>query len=197
ANILARLAARIWVGFEGTTAGAAVGGAALAATGPLAVAGSVIGAIGGGILGSYAGEIAVDAIWYAATKAIGSLSRLFGVDADTEETPESIDGVFDRLKALGVPDGPSKHILGILRKQFDARKTEDATYTIDKLFDDVMKDVKENQAVLPGEDSIVFSQVTINGAVTGEFIGEDGKTAIIDDKDAKSWRVDTHDVRGV
>lgn len=181
-NIMARLAARLYFGFEAGAGGAMLGAAAGAPGGLTAAAGAIIGGIAGGIVGVIVGDVVADTIWKWADDAIASLtgSNIEEQPASTPQldTPEILTAagtVYQNLIASGLSDARAQSILASLAAEFSRRDALGHPIAADELVKEITGSVLNNQAVPEtGEDGLIVTNLIGTTSSATTFVDSDG-----------------------
>lgn len=184
ANIMVRLAARIYFGFEAGLAGAALGGAIGAPGGFTAIAGMIIGGAVGGVAGAVAGDTAVDAIWQMSDRV---MSFLQGTKQGQETASEagivlptplaSGEEVYQRLVAAGIPSGQAHRITDSFAADYKRRVVSGISISANDLIAEIIDSAKANQAIAETDD---------DGTLITHISGQQMEKTITIDADGKA-----------
>lgn len=182
ANIMARLAGRLYLGMEGAALGAAIGGAVGAPGGPVALASSVVGALVGGIGGAFIGDAAVEALWKAADDVISLLQA--GTPEAGVDTPllQPSGKYYRGLIASGMTKEVADKLVRQMNAEYKERRLQQPNASVESLIESVIKDVRANQAIEP-EDEAGANVTVIRGAeyFTTIINSDSGKIETIND----------------
>ncbi|KGE79643.1 hypothetical protein LW14_28105, partial [Rhizobium sp. H41] len=156
ANIMARLAGRIYLGIEGAALGAAIGGAVGAPGGPVALASSVVGALVGGIGGAFIGDAAIEALWKAADDVILLLQT--GTPEAGVATPllQPSGKYYRELIASGMPKEVADKLVRQLNAEYKERRLKQPNASVELLIESVIQDVQANQAIESEDEAYVI-----------------------------------------
>ena len=156
ANIMARLAGRIYLGIEGAALGAAIGGAVGAPGGPVALASSVVGALVGGIGGAFIGDAAIEALWKAADDVILLLQT--GTPEAGVATPllQPSGKYYRELIASGMPKEVADKLARQLNAEYKERRLKQPNASVELLIESVIQDVQANQAIESEDEAYVI-----------------------------------------